>query len=149
MQNEVLDEDAQGGVDNTIEVVGQQWSWTFNYIEDEALDGQTSVYQVGTPAEGGADDEPEHLAVIVKRPKSYSKEDDFLFKVLSNGLFLFKDKLIVVMGEEAPVLGNHWLLAGFVNSIQSALGGYALGLVLGGHGDTMVPLVSCCDPTIE
>lgn len=48
--------------------------------------------------------EPEHLAVIVKRPKSYSKEDDFLFKVLSNGLFLFRDKLIVVMGEEAPVL---------------------------------------------
>lgn len=48
--------------------------------------------------------EPEHLALILKRPKSYSKEDDFLFKVLSNGLFLFKDKLIVVMGEEAPVL---------------------------------------------
>lgn len=48
--------------------------------------------------------EPEHLALILKRPKSYSKEDDFLFKVLSNGFFLFKDKLIVVMGEEAPVL---------------------------------------------
>jgi len=48
--------------------------------------------------------EPEHLALILKRPKSYSKEDDFLFKVLSNGLFLFKDKLVVVMGEEAPVL---------------------------------------------
>jgi magnesium transporter len=50
--------------------------------------------------------EPEHLALIVKRPKSYSKEDDFLFKVLSNGLFLFRDKLIVVMGEEAPVLDS-------------------------------------------
>jgi cytochrome c oxidase subunit 2 len=37
--------------DHTITVVGQQWSWTFNYIEDEALDGQTSVYQVGTPAQ--------------------------------------------------------------------------------------------------
>jgi magnesium transporter len=48
--------------------------------------------------------EPEHAALILKRPKSYSKEDDFLFKVLSNGLFLFKDKLVVVMAEEAPVL---------------------------------------------
>ena len=48
--------------------------------------------------------EPEHLAVILKRPKSYSKEDDFLFKVLSNGLFLFKDKLLIVMAEEGPVL---------------------------------------------
>ena len=37
--------------DHTIKVVGQQWSWTFNYIEDEALDGSTSVYQVGTPAD--------------------------------------------------------------------------------------------------
>ena len=37
--------------DHTIAVVGQQWSWTFNYVEDEALDGETSVYEVGTPAE--------------------------------------------------------------------------------------------------
>ncbi|MBK9516835.1 MAG: magnesium transporter CorA family protein [Anaeromyxobacter sp.] len=48
--------------------------------------------------------EPEHIAVILKRPKSYSKDDDFLFKVLSNGLFLFKDKLVIVMAEEGPVL---------------------------------------------
>jgi magnesium transporter len=47
--------------------------------------------------------EPEHVAVILKRPKNYSSEDDFLFKVLSVGLFLFKDKLLVVMADEAPV----------------------------------------------
>lgn len=34
--------------DYTIKVVGQQWSWTFNYVD--AADGQT-VYEVGTPAE--------------------------------------------------------------------------------------------------
>jgi cytochrome c oxidase subunit II len=50
--------DTQGDVtaasdepDHTVRVVGQQWSWTFNYVEDEALDGQTSVHLVGTPAE--------------------------------------------------------------------------------------------------
>ena len=37
--------------EHTIEVVGQQWSWTFNYVEDDALDGQTTVFQPGTPAE--------------------------------------------------------------------------------------------------
>ena len=48
VQDEVTDEvDAQ----HTISVVGQQWSWTFNYLQDEALDGETSVYTVGTPAE--------------------------------------------------------------------------------------------------
>ena len=35
--------------DHVIKVVGQQWSWTFNYIEDPALDGQTTVFQAGTP----------------------------------------------------------------------------------------------------
>ena len=35
---------------HTIDVVGQQWSWTFNYVKDQALDGTTSVYDAGTPA---------------------------------------------------------------------------------------------------
>ena len=37
--------------DHLVRVVGQQWSWTFNYVEDEALDGQTSVFEAGTPAD--------------------------------------------------------------------------------------------------
>ena len=36
--------------DHTIAVVGQQWSWAFNYVEDDANDGQT-VYTTCTPAE--------------------------------------------------------------------------------------------------
>jgi cytochrome c oxidase subunit 2 len=35
--------------DHVVEVVGQQWSWTFNYVADDALDGQTTVYQPGSP----------------------------------------------------------------------------------------------------
>ncbi|QIK66044.1 cytochrome c oxidase subunit II [Nocardioides sp. HDW12B] len=42
---------APGEPDHTVKVVGQQWSWTFNYIEDEALDGSTTVYEAGTPAD--------------------------------------------------------------------------------------------------
>jgi magnesium transporter len=47
--------------------------------------------------------EPEHVAMIVKRPKHYTAEDNFLFKVSSIGVFMFKDKLIVVVAEEAPL----------------------------------------------
>ncbi len=47
--------------------------------------------------------EPEHVAMILKRPKNYSSEDNFLFKVASAGLFLFKDKLIIVISEDAPL----------------------------------------------
>ncbi len=34
--------------DHVVEVVGQQWSWTFNYVEDDALDGRTTVFQPGS-----------------------------------------------------------------------------------------------------
>jgi len=37
--------------DHTVTVVGQQWSWTFNYDKDEALDGDTTVYDGGTTAD--------------------------------------------------------------------------------------------------
>lgn len=36
--------------DDTVTVVGQQWSWTFNYTDVDALDGDT-VHDVGTTAE--------------------------------------------------------------------------------------------------
>jgi magnesium transporter len=46
--------------------------------------------------------EPEHVAMIIKRPKHYTAEDNFLFKISSIGVFLFKDKLVIVVAEEAP-----------------------------------------------
>lgn len=44
--------------------------------------------------------EPDHLELIFKRPKNYSSRDQFLFKVSSMGLFLFKDKLIIAISED-------------------------------------------------
>jgi cytochrome c oxidase subunit 2 len=54
VQNEALaepgDSAEQEGVARTVTVVGQQWSWTFNYDKDPALDGRTTVFEAGTPA---------------------------------------------------------------------------------------------------
>jgi magnesium transporter len=47
--------------------------------------------------------EPEHLALIYKRPRSYTAADQFLFKFSSVGAFLFKDKLILVVSEDVPL----------------------------------------------
>jgi magnesium transporter len=47
--------------------------------------------------------EPEHVAMIFKRPKRYATEDSFLFKVLSTGVFLFKERLIIVLADEVPL----------------------------------------------
>ena len=50
-QNDVLEEVSADEADHHVMVVGQQWSWTFNYLEDDALDGSTSVYEGGTTAD--------------------------------------------------------------------------------------------------
>ncbi len=47
VQNEVLEEPEP---DHVITVVGQKWSWSFNYVEEDAAGGQT-VNVVGTPAD--------------------------------------------------------------------------------------------------
>jgi cytochrome c oxidase subunit 2 len=47
VQNDVIDSPEP---DRVINVVGQKWSWSFNYMKDDAIGGQT-VHQIGTPAE--------------------------------------------------------------------------------------------------
>ncbi len=44
--------------------------------------------------------EPEHIAIILKRPKKYEARDQLLFKVPTVGIFFFKDLLIIVSLEE-------------------------------------------------
>jgi magnesium transporter len=47
--------------------------------------------------------EPAHTAIIFKRPRNYSSEDRFVFRMASTGLFLFEDKLIIVLGDNVPL----------------------------------------------
>ena len=47
--------------------------------------------------------EPEHVALIFKRPKNYAACDNFLFRVSSLGLFLFKERLVVLLAEDIPL----------------------------------------------
>lgn len=46
--------------------------------------------------------EPDHVALIYKRPSSYQEEGRFMFRVASTGLFLFKERLILVQAKEPP-----------------------------------------------
>jgi magnesium transporter len=47
--------------------------------------------------------EPDHAAIIFKRPKSYCADDNFLLKVTSTGVFLYGDQIVVVMPDDAPL----------------------------------------------
>ncbi len=46
---------------------------------------------------------PDHAALILNRPKKYRAEDSLLFRVDSTGLFLFADKLVIVLDEDVEI----------------------------------------------
>jgi magnesium transporter len=52
--------------------------------------------------------EADHLEMIFKRPKNYSSADQFMFKVSSMGLFLFKDRLIVAISEDLNLFSGKY-----------------------------------------
>lgn len=62
--------------------------------------------------------EPDHLALIFKRPKNYSSKDHFMFKVSTMGLFLFKDKLILALSEDINMFsGKYFKQVGGVREV--------------------------------
>jgi magnesium transporter len=44
--------------------------------------------------------EPNHIAIVFKRPKNYSGEDELLFKATTVGVFFFGEFLIIVLSED-------------------------------------------------
>ena len=46
---------------------------------------------------------PDFFSIIWKRPMNYSAQDNFVFNVTAVGLFLFKERLIIVLNEDTPL----------------------------------------------
>jgi magnesium transporter len=63
--------------------------------------------------------EPEHIAMICKRPKRYTAEDSFHFKVLSTGVFLFKNHLVIVIAEDVSLFEGRSFIK--IQTIQDIL----------------------------
>lgn len=78
-------------------------------IDTLKVDEHTLLSALDPDELGRLEFEPDHAAVILKRPKNYSSEDRFVFRVSSAGLFLYHDKLVIVVSEEmAPFAGKHF-----------------------------------------
>ncbi len=54
--------------------------------------------------------EPEHIAIILKRPKKYEARDQLLFKVPTVGIFFFKNFLIIISSEEITLFDGKLFL---------------------------------------
>lgn len=59
--------------------------------------------------------EPDHAAVILKRPQNYSAADEFLFKVSSLGIFWYRERVIILLMEDIQLFDGKIFLK--VNSI--------------------------------
>jgi len=75
-------------------------------IQDLQIDEHTLISALDPDESSRIEFEPNHLAVIFKYPKNYSAADQFLFRIASIGLFLFANRLIVVIPEDVPVVGG-------------------------------------------
>jgi magnesium transporter len=53
--------------------------------------------------------EPDHMAIIFKRPRTYSAKEQFEFKVSSMGIFWFQDRCVFVLPEDCiPFEDRHF-----------------------------------------
>ncbi len=83
------------------------------------IDGHTLQSSVDPDEISRLEFEPDHSAIIFKRPKSYCADDNFLLKVTSTGAFLYGDVLVVVMPDDAPLFEGRVPFP--VNSLQDAI----------------------------
>jgi magnesium transporter len=47
--------------------------------------------------------EPDHIAIIYKRPRNYSAKEMLIFRVSSGGMFLFENKLVIILADDMPI----------------------------------------------
>ncbi|MBE3070009.1 MAG: magnesium transporter CorA family protein [Planctomycetes bacterium] len=88
-------------------------------VEDFKIDEHTLISALDPDEPSRVEFEPEHAALIVKRPKNYSSEDNYLFTVSSLGLFVFKDRLIAVQANDISLFEGR--VFGALRSVQDVL----------------------------
>ena len=47
--------------------------------------------------------EPNHIAVILKQPRRYNRDNKLIFRVASVGAFLFQDRIIIIQADSVPI----------------------------------------------
>ena len=89
--------------------------------------------------------EPDHCALIIKRPKRYNAKDNFFFKVESIGIFIFSEKIIITIGEDLPIFDGR--LFSSIASVQEIV----LKLIYRSvyHFEEHLKVISACSDELE
>lgn len=65
--------------------------------------------------------DPNYISLIWKRATNYSGQDNFFFNVTSIGLFLFKERLLIVLADDVPLSGTGVKHAHKMNTLLDVL----------------------------
>jgi len=91
-------------LDSTIEVYYNPTELEKKFLcENYKIDEHTLASSLDPDEISRIEFEPNHIAFICKRPKNYFGGDQFTFRVLSYGIFLFEGKLVIVNSEEVNI----------------------------------------------
>jgi magnesium transporter len=114
-------------------------------VDDLLLDAHTLMSALDPNELGRLEFEQNHVALIVKSPRSYRSEDNFLFKVHSIGLFLFADKLVVVLAEEIPVFEGRRFIR--INSLKDLVLKSIFNAII--HFEDHLKVINMCSDDLE
>ncbi len=91
-------------------------------VEEFKLDEHTLNSALDADELSRLEFEPDHIAMIFKIPKNYTEKELLLFRVNSMGVFLFKDKLIVIVNDDINIFhGKHFNKVVSLNDIMLKL----------------------------
>lgn len=107
------------------EAAPQVWVYTNPTLDEQRflvekfqIDEHTLASSLDPDEQPRLEFEPEHIVMIYKRPKNYSGKDQLEFKVASVGMFLFEDKLVVVLAEDIPLfVGKRFQSVGSIKEV--------------------------------
>ena len=97
----IIDKKIVGAAEGTIKVYCNPTEEEKRYLIDYfKIDEHTLNSSLDDDELSRMESEPDHLALIMKSPRKYAPRDEFLFRIMSIGIFIFADKLIVISNDE-------------------------------------------------
>ena len=115
-------------------------------INDYGVDEHTLLSSTDPDETPRIEFEDNHTAVILKYPKNYSAEDNFLFKVKSMGIFIFPpERIVIVLDDGVPLFTGR--LASNVKAAQDVLLKTLLQTIR--HFETHLRVINMCSDEIE
>ena len=114
-------------------------------INDLGIDEHTLLSSIDPDETPRMEIDPPYVALILKYPKNYSADDNFLFRVKSLGIFMFKDRVIIVVDDSVPLFQGK--IAANVNTVQDVVLKTLLQTIR--HFESHLRVINMCSDEIE